>query len=341
MAAVTTGYAAEPLAVATAEKHTLADVFVTDAVIEAVHKATLAAETTGRIKEILFDVDDLVNKGEVLLRFTDKEQKASLARAVATEKEAIARLQQAQSAHTRTESVYAKKLVAKSALDESSANLKSAQQRVKAAEADIKKAREQLEYTVIRAPYAGIVVKRLVNVGERVSPGTPLMTGFSLAKLRATSSVPQSVVAAVRQHGEVSISVDHAQQVISPSIISKDITVYPYADEATHNFTVRAEFSSVPEGFYPGMFAKALYVIGETSRLLVPASAVVHRSEVTAVYVVNAQGHVSFRAVRIGKQLNDDALGKTIEVLAGLSAGEQVALDPVKAGVLLKTQRAE
>jgi multidrug efflux pump subunit AcrA (membrane-fusion protein) len=91
VAALATGYAAEPLAVATAEKHVLPDVFVTDAVIEAVHRATLAAETTGRIRKILFDVDDLVMKGEVLLRFTDKEQQAGMARAVAAQKEAIAR----------------------------------------------------------------------------------------------------------------------------------------------------------------------------------------------------------------------------------------------------------
>ncbi|MCK4586315.1 MAG: efflux RND transporter periplasmic adaptor subunit, partial [Gammaproteobacteria bacterium] len=345
LAAIATSFAAEPLAVSSAERRVMPEVFVTDAVIEAVHRATLAAETTGRIKKIMFDVDDLVTKGEVLLRFTDKEQQAGLARAIAAQKEAIARLRQAESEHTRTESVFARKLVAKSAVDKSSADLKAAQQRVKAAEADIKKAKEQLEYTIIRAPYAGIVVKRLVNVGERVSPGTPLMTGFSLDKLRATSSVPQSVVAAVRKHGEVSISIDNSQSVpdspiVSPPIISKDITVYPYADETSHNFTVRAELSSVPEGFYPGMFAKALFVIGETSRLLVPSSAVVHRSEVTAVYVLDDKGRVSFRAVRIGKQFDDDA-GKTIEVLAGLSEGEQVALEPVKAGVLLKTQRAE
>ena len=340
-AVMTTGFAAEPLAVAAVEKHVLPDVFVTDALIEAVHRATLEAETTGRIKKIMFDVDDLVTKDEVLLRFTDKEQQAGMARAVAAQKEATARLRQAESEHTRTESVFARKLVAKSAVDKSSADLKAAQQRVKAADADIKKAREQLEYTVIRAPYAGIVVKRLVNVGERVSPGTPLMTGFSLDKLRATSSVPQSVVAAVRKYGEVSITIDNGQPALSSPIVSKDITVYPYADETSHNFTVRAELSSVPEGFYPGMFAKALFVIGETSRLLVPSSAVVHRSEVTAVYVLDDKGRVSFRAVRIGKQFSDAAAGKTIEVLAGLSEGEQVALDPVKAGVLLKAQRAE
>lgn len=328
--------AAEPLAVSAVEQRELPHVFVTDALIEAVHQATLTAETTGRIKQILFDVDDLVTQGDVLLRFTDKEQQAGLARAEAGEKEAAARLAQAQAEHTRIESVFAKKLVAKSAVDKSSADLKAAQQRLKAAQADLIKAREQLEYTVVRAPYAGIVVKRHVNVGEQVRPGTPLMTGFSLAKLRATSSVPQSIVAAVRKHREVSIAVDPAQPVVS-----KDITVYPYADAASHNFSVRAELSSVPAGWYPGMFAKAGFVIGKSPRLLVPGSAVVHRGEVTAVYVVDGQGRVGFRAVRIGQRFANPDKSENIEILAGLQAGEQVALDPVKAGVLLKTQRAE
>lgn len=327
---------AAPLDVATAEQQIKPDMLVTDAVIEAVHQATLAAETTGRIKQIFFDVDDLVTQGEVLLRFTDKDQQAGLARAEAAVKEASARLVQAQAEYDRTKSVFARKLVAKSALDKSRADLKAAQQREKAAEADLKQAQQQLEYTVVRAPYAGIVVKRHVNVGEQVRPGTPLMTGFSLAKLRATASVPQSVVAAVRQHGQVRISIENAAP-----IVSKNITVYPYADETSHNFTVRAELSSVPAGFYPGMFAKAYFVIGERPRLLVPARAVVHRSEVTAVYVVNAQGQVGFRAIRTGQSFTDETAGNTVEVLAGLSAGEQVALDPVKAGVLLKAQRAQ
>ena len=331
---MTGAMAAEPLAVATVAERTEPDVFVADALIEAVHQATLAAETTGRIKQILFDVDDVVAKGDVLLRFTDKEQQAGLARAEAAVKEAAARLTQAEAEHKRIQSVFARKLVARSALDKSSADLKAAKQRLKAAEADLKKARQQLEYTVVRAPYAGIVVKRHVNVGERVRPGTPLMTGFSLNKLRATASVPQSVVAAVRHRGEVSIRVNQL-----PPMVSKDITVYPYADAATHNFTVRAELSAVPAGVYPGMFAKARFVIGEQARLLVPASAVVHRSEVTAVYVMDGQGRVSFRAVRIGRSFTDEAGGQHIEVLAGLSAGENVALEPVKAGVLLKTQR--
>ena len=327
--------AEESLAVSVAEKRVTPKLFVTDAVIEAVHQATLAAETTGRIKAVLFDVDDVVSKGAVLLRFTDKGQQADMARAEAQLKESAARLQQAEAEHTRTQSVFEKKLVAKSAVDKTSADVKAARQRVKAAEADIKKAREQLEYTVVRAPYAGIVVKRHVNIGEQVRPGTPLMTGFSLAKLRATASVPQSMVEAVRQHGEVSISLNG--ETSANRVSSDKLTVYPYANAKTHDFTVRAELASVPAGFYPGMFVKARFVVGQVSRLLVPTTTVVHRSEVTAVYVVDKDGRVSFRAVRVGSRANDGS----IEVLAGLTVGEQVALDPVKAGVLLKAQRAK
>ena len=333
--AFNSAFAEQPLAVSVAEKRVTPKLFVADAVIEAVHQATLAAETTGRIKQVLFDVDDVVEKGAILFRFTDKEQQADMSRAKAQLKEATARLQQAEAEDARIQSVFEKKLVAKSAVDKTRSDVKAASQRVKAAEADVKKAREQLEYTVVRAPYAGIVVKRHVNVGERVRPGTALMTGFSLAKLRATASVPQTVVEAIRQHGEVIISLGDSVDG-QATISSNKLTVYPYADAKTHDFTVRAELASVPAGFYPGMFVKAKFVVGQLPRLLVPASAVVHRSEVTAVYVVAKDGQVGFRAVRVG-EISEQS---SIEILSGLTAGEQVALDPVKAGVLLMSQRS-
>lgn len=326
--------AGEGLDTALVEAQSLPEVYVADALIEAVQQATVAAETSGRIKEINFDVDDVVAKGDVLLRFTDKEQRAGLARAEAAEKESLARLQQAEAEHERVQSIYAQKLVAKSALDKAVADLKSAQERVNAAKADVKQAEEQLGYTVIRAPYAGIVVKRLVEVGENVRPGTPLMTGFSLEKLRATTSVPQSVVDAVRKNGRATVYLETPDGTASRSE-SAEITVYPYADSVSHGFTVRVLLPAAQSGFYPGMYAKAAFIVGEKSRLLVPAQAVIHRSEVTAVYVVDEQGRIGFRQVRVGGRFEGDRM----EVLAGLTAGERVALDPVRAGVMLKEQR--
>ncbi|MCF6211665.1 MAG: efflux RND transporter periplasmic adaptor subunit [Gammaproteobacteria bacterium] len=327
-----------PFETATVSEQAVAEVYVADAVIEAVNRATIAAETSGRIKEIYFDVDDEVTQGDVLLRFSDKEQRARLAQAEAKQREAEARLREAEVEYERVKKVFARKLVSQAALDKASANLKATRQRVSAARASVKQAREQLNYTVVRAPYAGIVVERHVEVGEMARPGTLLMTGFSLQQLRASASVPQSVMSAVRKIRKASISLRDPLQPGEriAEVVAQKVTIYPYADEKTHDFKVRLQLPQNHASYYPGMFVKAVFEIGSTQKLLVPAQAVVHRSEVTAVYVMDENDRVSFRQVRVGGRLIE---GDQLEALAGLTAGERVALDPVHAGVMLKEQR--
>jgi RND family efflux transporter MFP subunit len=314
--------------------------YIADAVIEAVNQATIAAETSGRIKEVLFDVDDVVEKGDVLIRFSDREQRASLSRANAQLKEAEARLSEAEAEQKRVKGVFAKKLVPQSAMDKANADLKAAKQRVNAARASVKQAQEQLSYTEVKAPYAGIVVKRHVEVGETARPGTPLMSGFSLEKLRATAIVPQNYVETIREIGKARVYQDQPLSGQQDIVEAEKVSVFPYADPQSHGFKVRLQLPGNSTTYYPGMWIKAAFELGSKERLLVPAQAVVHRSEVTAVYVVAENGKVSFRQVRVGglfpnKQFDDNQR----EVLAGLHEGETVALDPVRAGVKLKEQR--
>jgi hypothetical protein len=82
-------------------------------------------------------------------------------------------------------------------------------------------------------------------------------------------------------------------------------------------------------GVYPGMFVRVHFVVGKANKLVIPASAVLRRSEVVAVYVVDEKGGVKLRQVRLGEATSDGEM----EVLAGLNQGEKVALDPVKAGM--------
>ena len=82
------------------------------------------------------------------------------------------------------------------------------------------------------------------------------------------------------------------------------------------------------------MFVKVAFVIGRERLLTVPRQAVVYRSEVTGVYVIDDQGRVRLRHVRTGRPTGDD----NVAVLSGLSEGERVALDPVAAGARLKQQ---
>ena len=80
------------------------------------------------------------------------------------------------------------------------------------------------------------------------------------------------------------------------------------------------------------MFARAYFAVGRIKKLLIPAAAVARRSEVTGAYVVGENGEIHFRQLRLGEA----AGGEDVEVLAGVAAGEKVALDPVAALAALK-----
>lgn len=303
-----------------------------DGAVEAVHQATVSSQTAGRIQSIEFDVNDMVRKGEVIVRLRDKDQRSELAAAEAGLNEARASLNQAAKEYRRIKSIFDQKLIAKSALDKADAVLKSAQARVRAAQARVAKAKENLARTVVRAPYSGIVVKRLVEVGEMAAVGTPLMQGLSLEKLRVLTHVPQRLVYTVRGEGGAKVIYEAADGK-SRTIPVGRVTVFPQADPVSHAFPVRLDLPESDYGLYPGMFVKVAVGVGRKRHLMVLEKALVRRSEVTGVYVVDAQGRVSLRQVRVGRHHDG-----RVEVLAGLSEGEKYALDPIEAGVRLKQQ---
>lgn len=317
-----------PFEVVTVERREVINEQIFDALVEAVHQSTVSAETSGRVIEINYDVDDYVPKGTVLLRLTDTQQQADLKQASASLEEAEARHREAKARHERVQGLLAKKLISKQESDQAAADLKATTARLQVAKGGVEKAREELTQTVVRAPFSGVVVKRHVELGETANPGQALMTGFSLEKLRAVSVVPQSLIEAVRLYGKAHVfNTLHSDQ----GIPAERLTFTPYADPYTHTFRVRISLPSGDYGLYPGTFVKVAFVTGKEQRLLIPAQAVAYRSEVRGVYVVDESGRVSLRQVRIGR-----ALGKDIEVLAGLSSGERIALDPVRAAVHVK-----
>ncbi len=299
--------------------------------VEAVNRATLSAQTSGRIVEVLFDVDDYVERGAVLLRFRATEQEARLQQAQAGREEASARLREAQNERARIAGIYAKKLVAKAAMDKAEAELKAAKARLESADARLAEATEQFEHTVVKAPYSGIVVERHIEVGESANPGQALMTGLSLEHLRAVTVVPQRYIGAVRALSGGVVRSD------ATTVASESVTVSPYADPATHSFRVRLDLPAGDHGLYPGMLVKVGFELGKRDALLIPQQALVQRSEVSAVYVVDSDGVVSFRQIRPGQRTDDGRL----EVLAGLEPGERVARNPIEASVRLKRQAME
>ena len=308
----------------------LADEQRFDGVVEAVYRSTLSAQTSGEIVELPFDVNDYVPKDAVVLRIDDTKQKARLDKAIASEAQARALLAEAKSSHQRNKRLIKENAVSKSQLDKSDANLKSAQAQLELSQAAAKEAREQWEYTVVHAPFAGVMVERFVEVGEHVQIGTQLGTGLSLEKLRVQVQLPAHYAQRIRATRRSRVQLPDSDQWLE----SEDMTLFPYADPDSHSFTVRVQLPQGQHGLFPGMLVKAAFTVGEKQNLVVPAQAVVHRSEVTGVYVMDDSNKLQFRQLRTGR----DVPGDLTEVLAGLQAGERVALDPVAAGIALKQQ---
>ena len=325
--------AAEPLATMAVRYQTSADEQIFDGVVEPVRQSTVSAEFVGRIVAINFDVDDFVPKGSVLIRFRDNEQRARLAQSKAAVAEAKARLVEARQEYKRTKNLVARKLVAQSEMDRVTAALNSAEARLAAAEGQVKVAEVQLERTVIKAPYSGFVVARHVEVGETVRVGQPLMTGLAINDLRVSVRVPQSFIAAVSSQDRATIMFPDERQA---PVTVEHLTVFPYADPQSHTVKVRMNLPKDLKGIRSGTFVKVAFFTGESRHLSVPRRAVIHRSELTAVYVAGKDGVISLRQIRTG-QVRD---GDMIDVLAGLEEGEKIVLDPVEAGLALKERQA-
>lgn len=300
-----------------------------DARIEAVNEATVSSRIAAQVIEINYDVDDRVPQDAVIIRFRDTEFKARLAQATsalhaeqAQYQEALARRTEAVAEAKRMSDLFERKQVTRSALDKAQADKSAALARVSALAAQIKVRQAQVEeaevalsYTTIRAPYAGIVTQRHIELGEMASPGQVLMSGVSLNALRAVVSVPQRLIEQVAQTSASKVFYQNSW------INGGQLTVIPEADSQSHSFTVRI---SLDDGLklYPGTITKLRFIHGTEQLLMIPATAILQRSEVAGVYVDTPQGIV-FRQVRLGREQDG-----WIEVLAGVQPGEQLLASP-------------
>ena len=186
-----------------------------------------------------------------------------------------------------------------------------------------------MAYTEIRAPYAGVVTQRHVQVGETVAPGTPLMTGASLDELRVVAEVPQSVIELVRAARKAAVYVDGRR------IEATGITLFPAAQPETDTFRARIDLPKGVQGLSPGMFVKVGLVVG---RGRAAAGAAVRRGRAQRD-ARRVRGRAQTAACRCGRCGSGTCAATASRSWPGLAGGERVALDPVAAGMLARQPR--
>ena len=317
--------------------------------VTARREATVSAQITGTMTQVLFDEGDHVKAGQVIARLDDTAQRAALAQAQAQMESAQALLAQdaAQLAQSRRdvkrdEDLVTRNLVSQQALEQArtlvetgAAQVESQRRQIELSVANVRAAQVQLDYCTVRAPFTGVVIAKAAQVGEIVSPfsagggftRTGIGTLVDMDSLEIEVDVNEAYINRVEPGQPVAAVLNAYPDWRIPAHV---IAIIPTADRSKATVKVRIGFDQKDPRIVPDMGVrvsfeeKAAPGAAQQSRpsgTVVPAAALRKDGNEDVVFVVK-DGHAQRRAVTVG-----GGTGDSRQVLAGLSAGETVIVD--------------
>jgi RND family efflux transporter MFP subunit len=318
-------------------------------------RATIAAKITGRVNEVFAEEGMRVKVGQVLATLDDSDARARLLSAEAERNATAAaladlrvNLANAERDRQRSEALWKDGAVSEQAVDQARTAVESlrarialAEEQVRAAEARAKVAEQDLENTIIRAPFAGLVVSKDAQRGEMVSPisagggftRTGIATIVDMTSLEVEVDVNESSLARVTLEQPVQAVLDAYPDWKIPARVR---TVIPTADRQKATVKVRVAFERLDPRILPDMGVKVTFLGPEPPadqaripRAIVPKAAIREEGGDHVVYVLR-EGRVERRLVRLGSARGDEQ-----DVIGELADGEQIVvkgLDRLKDG---------
>jgi RND family efflux transporter MFP subunit len=314
--------------------------------VTARRQATVSSKVTGKVVEVLVEEGMKVEAGQVLARIDSVNVQAALRLSEAqlesarqALKETKANLHQAQRELERFRKLEANNIASASDVDRADASAKSLaarldhqQSQVVVAEREVAQWQQQLDDTVVRAPFAGIVTVKNAQPGEMISPmsaggsftRTGICTLVDMTSLEIEVDVNESYINRVEAGQRVAATLDSYPD---SQIPSKVIAIIPTADRQKATVKVRVGFDKLDKRILPDMGVKVAFQgnMEETApaarSLAIPKTAVYERDGRSVVWLVR-DGRVESRAVTVGAQNGDE-----ITIAAGLNSGERVVVE--------------
>ena len=295
--------------------------------------AVLSAQVGGRVQQVLVREGDFVKAGQTLAIVDDATLRASADQADAAvnatrdqQMAAQTNADLAASTLARYKQLQAQKSVSPQEMDEvtrraeaSAAQVDALKAQESAAKAQASGAHAMLEYSRVRAPFAGVVTARLVDPGALASPGVPLLQIDSSGPLQLQTTVDESAIGAVRLGMKVQVDVDSAPSASGTGTVAQ---IVPAADPSSHSFLVKIDVASSKQ-LRAGMYGTAEIPMGNRQAILVPNSAIVMRGSLPCAYALDNNGIAQLRYVTLGS-----AHGQFMEVLSEISGGEKLVDAP-------------
>ncbi|HVZ83939.1 MAG TPA: efflux RND transporter periplasmic adaptor subunit [Terracidiphilus sp.] len=301
--------------------------------VHAEETANLSAQMVGRVTTVLVHEGDTVHTGQVLVRLDNTEARAGVDQAQSAAQAAQHRLDAAKAQAALAASTLARYQVLREQksmspqeydevarhAEEASAQLDAARADLAAQKAAVKSAGTLAGYAAIVAPFAGIVTARRVDPGVMAAPGMDLIDVDRSGPLQLQVTVDESLLRDLQVGSALSVSVPSAY---SQTVTGHVARIVPAADPASHSFLVKI---NLPPSHHllAGMYGTASLDASMHTAVLVPRSAIVAHGSIDSVWVLDTNQIASLRYVTLGASAGDD-----VEILSGLSTGEQVVLAP-------------
>ena len=284
--------------------------------VSAVHGVTVSADLPGIVAGIDFQSGRRVAAGDVLVRLDTRQERAQLAAAEAQRDLARANL-------GRARRLLEQQVIAQAEYDRLAAEAKQAEARTGEIRAAIERKR-------IRAPFAGVLGIRQVNLGQYLNGGDPVVPLQSMDPVYVNFSLPQQDVAALRVGAPVQVTADG----IAGAVEGRITAINSVVDEATRNVDVQATFRNPQGRLRPGMFVEAQSSFGQgRSVIALPATAISYAPYGNSVFVVSQledpKSGKAYRGVQQRFIKTGPTRGDQVSVLSGLTAGEEVVTSGV------------
>lgn len=313
--------------------------------VVAQRKAQVASKATGRLVELLVEEGTVVKKGQLLARLENNDVAADLAQAKADVKVSQASLAEAEANFKRSESLLPQRLISQQDYDLTQAGYRRALAGVESAQARVRGTEVSLENTNIRAPFDGTVLTKDADVGDIVAPfGSAGNSKGSVVSMADMNSL--QVEADVTEANIEQVNVGMPCEITLDAFPEKRYRgevhmIVPTADRAKATVLVKAKFLDKDERVLPEMSAKVAFLTKQMTEteasakpiITLDPAAVTDRNNQKVVYVIDKDAAVE-KQVSLGKMV-----GNAVEVLSGVTTGDQVILNPpadMKTGTKVK-----
>ncbi len=318
--------------------------------VTARRQATVSAQITGKLTDVLIEEGEHVEAGQVLAQLESRSQRAQRAEADAQLGEARARVRQFESElaqarrdYTRQQDLVTRNLAsvqaveaARTQVDSLAAQLAAQQEAVQLAAAQVRSAQVQLDYTTVRAPFAGVVIAKAAQVGEIVSPlsagggftRTGIGTLVDMDSLEVEVDVNEAYINRVMPGGPAEAVLDAYQDWTIPAHV---IAIIPTADRGKATVKVRIGLDQKDPRILPDMGVRVSFLAKQAPEgarppapgVLVPATAIVQRGDTNVVFVVESD-RARAQVVKPGQPFGD------LTLVDGLEAGVRVVRAPAQ-----------